>query len=411
MMFADFNRWICWRQNRLLGATACVLAWTLVSEPLFAQRGDLRQQRAADVRSSTSSGADDTSDNVLSPDEWQRVDAAAERALAWLAREQQPDGSFATDPYGQPGVTGLVTLAFLSWGHAPGSGRYGPTLDRAVDYILSCQRVNGLISAEGPDDPIVPASVKFAYSVPSTYNHAISALTLSETYGISGEHADARTQHAIEKALEVSLQMQKWNRSPENSGGWRYLHTTDSDLSVAGWHLMFLRSAKNAGFDVPAAPIDNAVAFVLRCFSPEFKTFEYDVKPEDRRTRAMAGAGIMALAHSGMHRRPEAVQAADWILAHGFASYNGSDHVSPTYRGDRYHYGVFYCTQAMYQMGGRHWAEFFPRTVPVLLANQSPDGSWQPESSQDMRFGSTYTTALVVLALGAPNQFLPIFQR
>lgn len=125
----------------------------------------------------------------------------------------------------------------------------------------------------------------------------------------------------------------------------------------------------------------------------------------------MAGAGIMALAHSGMHHRPEAVQAADWILAHGFGNYNRADHVSPSYRGDRYHYGVFYCTQAMYQMGGRYWAEFYPRTVPVLLANQSPDGSWQEESNQDMRFGRTYTTALVVLALGAPNQFLPIFQR
>jgi hypothetical protein len=47
----------------------------------------------------------------------------------------------------------------------------------------------------------------------------------------------------------------------------------------------------------------------------------------------------------------------------------------------------------------------------LLLANQSADGSWPEESNQDMRFGRTYTTALVVLALGAPNQFLPIFQR
>jgi hypothetical protein len=174
---------------------------------------------------------------------------------------------------------------------------------------------------------------------------------------------------------------------------------------------MFLRSAKNAGFDVPAAPIDKAVAFVLRCYSPQEKTFEYDVKPEDRRSRAMAGAGILALAHSGMHNRPEAVAAADWILAHGFREYNAPLHVSATYRGDRYHYGVFYCSQAMYQMGGRYWEQFYPTTAAVLVANQSPDGSWEEESNQDMRFGRAYTTALVVLALGAPNQILPIFQR
>lgn len=401
MVFEDFNCRNAWMRASRLRVVACIVLSTIVSGSMFAQRVGPQQQRAAD----------DMPENVLTHQEWQRVDSAAERALAWLASEQQPDGSFATDRFGQPGVTGLVSLAFLSWGHDPGSGRYGRTLERAIDYIIHCQRVNGLISAEGPDDPIVPVSVKFAYSVPSTYNHAISALTLSEIYGISGEYANARTQHAIEEALEVSLQIQRWDRSPKNAGGWRYLHSTDSDLSVAGWHLMFLRSAKNAGFDVPEAPIDNAVAFVLRCFSPELKTFEYDVKPEDRRTRAMAGAGIMALAHAGMHRRPEAVQAADWILAHGFADYNRPDHVSDTYRGDRYHYGVFYCTQAMYQMGGRYWAEFYPRTVPTLLANQSPDGSWQEESSLDMRFGRTYTTALALLALGAPNQMLPIFQR
>jgi hypothetical protein len=350
-------------------------------------------------------------DNVLSHDQWQRVDESAERALAWLASQQQLDGSFATDQFGQPGVTGLVTLAYLAWGHEPGSGRYGATIDRALGYIASCQRVNGFISAEGPDEPVVAGAARQTYSVPATYNHAIAGLTLSEAYGISGAHAGAETARAIERALQVSLAIQSWDRSPENAGGWRYLHTRDSDLSVAGWHLMFLRSAKNAGFDVPDEPIDRAVGFVLRCFSPEFKTFEYDVKPEDRRSRAMAGAGILALAHSGMHNRPEARAAADWILAHGFGNYNEAQQFGTTYHGDRYHYGVFYCSQAMYQMGGHYWQQFFPATVPVLLANQRLDGSWAEESNQDMRFGRTYTTALVVLALGAPNQILPIFQR
>jgi hypothetical protein len=66
----------------------------------------------------------------------------------------------------------------------------------------------------------------------------------------------------------------------------------------------------------------------------------------------------------------------------------------------------------MYQMGGKYWARFFPRTVRTLLANQQRDGSWPAESHFfDARFGNSYTTALVVLSLGAPNQFLPIFQR
>jgi hypothetical protein len=66
----------------------------------------------------------------------------------------------------------------------------------------------------------------------------------------------------------------------------------------------------------------------------------------------------------------------------------------------------------MYQMGGKYWQQFFPRTVRTLLANQQRDGSWPAESHfNDGQFGNSYTTALVVLSLGAPNQFLPIFQR
>jgi hypothetical protein len=66
----------------------------------------------------------------------------------------------------------------------------------------------------------------------------------------------------------------------------------------------------------------------------------------------------------------------------------------------------------MYQLGGRHWEAFFPRTVRTVLANQQADGSWPTDSnSHDAQFGNAYTTALVIMTLGAPNQFLPIFQR
>ena len=50
--------------------------------------------------------------------------------------------------------------------------------------------------------------------------------------------------------------------------------------------------------------------------------------------------------------------------------------------------------------------------VTALLAAQKADGSWEAESFQrDRPFGESYTTAMVVLSLSAPNQFLPVFQR
>jgi hypothetical protein len=50
--------------------------------------------------------------------------------------------------------------------------------------------------------------------------------------------------------------------------------------------------------------------------------------------------------------------------------------------------------------------------VRTLLENQQPDGSWPADSHwHDGQFGNAYTTALVVMTLGAPNQLLPVFQR
>ena len=88
-----------------------------------------------------------------------------DRSLAWLAAQQQPDGSFPTMDHAQPGVTSLCVLAFMAHGHNPGEGPYGKRLERAVDFIMSCQKENGLITLYGPEGPRITRDVatKSAY--------------------------------------------------------------------------------------------------------------------------------------------------------------------------------------------------------------------------------------------------------
>jgi hypothetical protein len=220
-----------------------------------------------------------------------------------------------------------------------------------------------------------------------------------------------------EKSLAATLEMQRWpNDPPADRGGWRYLNRAadgwDSDLSITGWNLMFLRSARNAGFDVRKEPIEQAVRYIQRCYSQRYGAFQYLSADDDHRSRAMAGAGILAMAHAGFHRSPEAQKTGDWILQHGFDQYNVAVLFTSVWPHDRYHYAVLNCCQGMYQLGGRYWEEFFPRVVNTLLTNQQADGSWSADSHwHDGTFGNAYTTALVVISLGAPNQLLPIFQR
>jgi hypothetical protein len=384
---------------------------------LFAMCGQLHAQQSSPTQSTAKTGAarrgaDDVRSNVLPSEEWRRVDGSVNRALAFLAAKQQPDGSFPTVDRGQPGVTSLCVLAFMAHGHIPGQGEYGHRLDRAADFILRCQKENGLITLLGPEGPQITSSVPNEIGEPAAYNHAIASLTLSEMFGMVEPKRATQLRSVIARSISATLQMQRWPKDlPVDRGGWRYITDDgpyDSDLSITGWQIMFLRSARNAGFDVSKKSIDEAIEYVRRTFDKKYGTFRYTNEPNGSHSRAMAGAGILALAHAGFHNSVEAQRAAQWLLDHTFQEYNGSDGTLI----DRYHYSLFNACQGMYQIGSPYWEKFFPRTVTILLAHQRPDGSWAAESlARDRPFGNSYTTALVVLSLGAPNQFLPVFQR
>jgi len=347
--------------------------------------------------------------DVLDPRDWKIVDETVDLALEWLARQQQRDGRFRTVDTGQPAVTSLCILAFLSRGHIPGEGPYGRGLDSALEFVLSCQQDDGIIAYLAPRIPMQPHNQTHT----AIYNHAISALMLTEAYGMTGREEALRIQPAVQKAIEFTLRRQRVpKRSTVDEGGWRYMDRwagCDSDLSVTSWQLMFLRSAKNAGFDVPTEDIDAAMPYVSRCFDVHRGSFMYGLIGGDRAlTRPMAGAGVVSFSLGGLHDTEAARSAGDWILRHPFEPYLGP---GVHERDTRYFYGAFYCSQATLQLGGKYWREFYPRLARVLVANQSKSGAWDSEPGEDMTYGNAYSTALAVLALTTPYQLLPIYQR
>ena len=250
----------------------------------------------------------------------------------------------------------------------------------------------------------------------AVYNHAISGLMLAEVYGqVSGARAK-QVKQAIEHALKFSLELQSRPKRSLDLGGWRYVPVfcsgIDSDLSVTGWQLMFFRSAKNAEFDVPEKSVSAAVDYVRGLWNPGGGTFSYalhdDPRLPARVTRGMTGAGILCLSMAGQHETIMARSAGDWLLAHPFKVFG---EVIPV-RDDRFFYSAYYCSQAMAQLGGRHWEQFFPALADVLLSSQAADGSWPAEpGSGDAIFGNTYSSTLAVLSLTPPYQLLPVYQR
>jgi len=374
---------------------------------------------------SSVSAAEDGGFGVLTPRQRARVEASVDRGLKFLVSQQQRNGSFSAPAAGQPGVTSLCVLAFLSRGHLPGQGPYGQTIERGIAFCRSAQRSDGLFSQSKPE-----SRHRYLHaSHGATYNHAITGLMLSEVYGMlpndqlrqaaafqgrfpaAGGSRDLR--ETIERAIQFSMLCHPQpKRFPNERGAWRYLRRyglNDADLSITSWQVMFLRSARNAGFDIPAGDIEQAVKYIKSCYDAKNTTFVYEIveeEPEFNRPRAMAGAGILALSLAGQHHTEMAQKTGDWLLQRPFTQYDRP------IRGENWHvYSAFYSSQAMFQLGGRHWENYFPTFVDTVTDHQSRDGAWRPAGGLDRRYGEAYTTAMTLLALTPPYQLLPIFQR
>ena len=350
--------------------------------------------------------------DALSEAEWRRVDKSVARGLEWLAKHVGANGGFDTHSAGQPAVTSLVTMAFLSRGHRPGAGPYGKMLDLMIDYTLSKQNPDGLFCMDAVTEPQV---IWGHSSHTATYNHAIAGLMLSEAYGLTDSAREKKIREAIIKGLAYARKMQRRpSPYPLDKGGVRYplhLHAPfptkgEADLSVTGWYVMFYRSARNAEFDVPEDYVREALEFVLNCYDKKSGGFVYGPYPDDYKVgRGMTGAGLLCLSMAGERKSAIARSAGEWIVRHPFTQYHDSVGGS-----DRFHYGAYYCSQAMFMLGGDYWRDFYPPLAQTLLDNQRPDGSWVADRA-DARFAEPYATALSILSLTPPYQLLPIYQR
>src|SRR5688572_21622054 len=116
--------------------------------------------------------------SALSPQQWNQVEQSIDRALAWLAKQQDSDGSIDAPTSAQPAATSLAVMAFLSKGHIPGEGPYGRVLDKAIDFVLRCQHSDGLLAYSGGGGRSTSGKT-------ANYNHAIAGLMLTEVYGMT----------------------------------------------------------------------------------------------------------------------------------------------------------------------------------------------------------------------------------
>lgn len=311
------------------------------------------------------------------------VDRAIARGLVFLASQQSRDGAWDN---GGPraAMAGLSLMSFLASGNTPGEGKYGATVRKAVDYLLS----------QAPEDGYFGR-----IDGSRMYGHGIITLALLEAYGVEPDPATrARLRDVLNKSVKVILDAQDVAKEPHHAGGWRYEpQSTDSDLSLSGWNALALRAARSIGIEVPRDHIDRARLYVLRCYVAERGGFAY--QPAHDPSPAMTGVAVLNLFLMDASERSEVKDGAQFLVDNAI-----SDSTRFPY------YSHYYSTQAAFQAGEAVWAEVWKSNRQRLLANQSEDGGWQQSPSGEEP-GRAYATSMAVLTLSVPYRLLPTYQR
>ena len=330
--------------------------------------------------------ADETSPALAQFDD--PVDKSLDKALAFLAKQQQPNGSFS--PAQIPDSTAIASLsimAFLAKGHTPGAGPYGDIINKGVDYVLTTQKPNGMLTGTNPTNGPM-------------YAHAISTLMLSEVSGMVDEARQKKIDKVLPLALKAILSAQQVKKAPQMQGGWRYdIGSGDSDISCTGWALMSLRSARNSGATVAKESIDQAVQFILNCRMPVDGGFAY--QPGSGSGLARTGTGLLCLELCGKHDDKATAAAGEWILKH----------LPSNVAGEFFYYSLYYSSQGMFQLGGPSWEKWATHMYQFMLKVQQADGSWPQGGANEAQVGLCYSTAMGVLAMSVSCRQLPIYQR
>ena len=346
--------------------------------------------------------------SVLSQGEWE-ITPASERALQkglqWLSKNQGPEGNWNSNDLG---VVGMGALAFLSAGYLPGRGRYGGTVERALNYVIRSAKPSGLLNVSNAQRDM--------------YNHGLATFALGQAYGMT---SDKKLSAVLDKALKLIANTQA------EDGGWDYRARRQSrghDLSLVVMQAKALRGAMDSGLEVSPEVVGSAIQSVRRYYKT--KTGKNGLSnPRAAMLEAgqftySGGHGTLAMAAAGVVCLQEFGQYSDWRIGKNmdFIQKKIGGETLPSSRNGKLpcedSYTLYYVGQALYQAGGTRWKQSYPKLRNYLVASQmlnasdsTQDGLWRDHKRVGGQPGDLYGTAVACFILAMPNRYLPILQE
>jgi hypothetical protein len=308
--------------------------------------------------------------------------------LRWLKQNQKEDGSWG--PQNVPAMTGLAVLCFLGHGEMPESPEFGPTVKRALDWMLK----------KGNEFDGRMSLTRNAFG--NVYEHAIATYAMCEYYSMT---KDERMVELIKKAVGYIVDGQ----APD--GGWQYgfAKGIDSDTSVSGWQIQALKAAHLTQLNMSGVDeaLDKAMLNLKRVQGPK-GGFGYR-KAEDK--YSLTGVGVLCTYFWKQDKDKVVKDGIEFLLK------ESEERFPVKYKGERPNlYAWYYHTQACLMYGGSAWSKWNRMFQDEIAKSQSPDGSWPPtggnagadglEKSPDGS-GPVYRTALCVLMLEVFYRYMP----
>jgi hypothetical protein len=312
-----------------------------------------------------------------------KTESAIDRGLEYLALTQEKDGRWDIRKGGGQGghdvaATSFALLAFYGRGERHDEDcKYRETVVRGLEWLLSQQnRATGDLRGERPQRNAM-------------YDHGIASLALIEAYGVT---KDSELRPRAIAAIEFMTDSQ------HEGGGWRYKPGEPGDLSVTGWYIMALTSAKMSGIPVPDKTFDGAVKFLDFVRGGEHGgAYGYTDPPGRQSNRhGMNAAGFFCSQLVGVSpNSAPALESAEILSKTGIGG------------GDLYY--LYYGTIAAYQHQGPLWRGWRKQLQDRFVQDQSKDGSWKAGGSHGGQMGQVIGTALTVLCLEAHYRYTPLY--
>jgi hypothetical protein len=322
-----------------------------------------------------------------------QTEAAVALGLQWLARQQRGDGLWSLrGPYANgsgtenvEAATAMALLAFQGAGYTTHSDPEHP-FTRVVQKAWAA-----LIKRLEPDG-------RFFHDVPEShqlYTQAQCTIALCELYGMT---KDPKYFDPAQRAVDYCVRVQ----SP--LGGWRYQPGENGDMSVTGWFVMALQSARMAGIEVPSPVFDKIGEFLDLVSHEGGARYAYQYRVSGP-TLSLTAEGLLCRQYLGWTRDdPRLNLGVSYLLA------------NPPNWDRRNVYYWYYATQVLHHMEGEPWRAWNAVMKSLLtqqqIATGRDRGSWDPRGDRwgESSGGRLYVTCLSIYMLEVYYRHMPLYQ-